>query len=158
MFSFGLHDFLVTCLVTFWYIFHVSPFFILYVSLMRTMFHYFTFSDSAVPLDPTLLCFTYHTQIPLLYPALLHPILSIYISCTCTTNLRINITCSSPHLSLRLPLEHLKTPAWPWSSLVSSCLDLVSLAHILVWIVDSYPLDSFTCLPLGIEFSGCGMY
>ena len=138
--------------------FHVSLFLILYVFLMCTMFYYFNFSDSAVPLDPTLLYFTYHTQIPLLYPALAHPILSIYISCTCTANLRTNITRSSPCLSLRLPLEHLEILAWPWSSLVSSCLDLVSLARILVWRVDNYPLDSFTCLPLGIEFSGCGMY
>ena len=50
--------------------FYVLPFTILYVSLANTMFRYFTFSDSAVPLDPTLMCFAYHTQILLSYPTL----------------------------------------------------------------------------------------
>ena len=82
----------------------------------------------------------------------------VYISCVLVLQTSELILLVPLLDSLRLPLEHLETPAWPWSSLVSSCLDLVSPAHILVWIVNSYPLDLFTCLPLGIEFSGCGMY
>ena len=53
-----------------------------YVSLVRTMFHIFTFSDSAVTLDPSLLYFAYLTQILFSYPTPAHPLISIYISCT----------------------------------------------------------------------------
>ena len=59
---------------------YLSPF--PYVSLVRTMFHIFTFSDSAVTLDPSLLYFAYRTQFPFSYPAPAHPLVSIYISCT----------------------------------------------------------------------------
>ena len=62
--------------------FHASPFTIPYVSLVRTMFHTFTFSDSAATLDPSLLYFAYRTQFPFSYPTPAHPLVSIYISCT----------------------------------------------------------------------------
>ena len=95
-------DFLDIC-----FMLDLSPF--PYVSLMRTMFHTFTFSDSAVTLDPSLLYFTYRTQIPFSYPAPAHPLVSIYTSCTRSYNLRTNITCLSSYLS-EVPSERSETP------------------------------------------------
>ena len=68
--SFGLRDSPVTFSrdsLDICFMLYLSPF--PYVSLVRTMFHTFTFSDSAVTLDPSLLYFAYRTQIPFSYPA-----------------------------------------------------------------------------------------
>ena len=73
------HDFLDIC-----FIFYLLL--LPYVSLACTMFHLFTFSDSAVTLNPTLLYFAYCTQILHSSPAPAHPLISIYILYTCVTN------------------------------------------------------------------------
>ena len=82
--SSGLHDFPVTFSRDFVDICFMFP---LHYSLCFPRAHYVFFSLSRTPqfpLNPILLYFAYTTQISYSSPAPAHPLVGIYISCTCT--------------------------------------------------------------------------
>ena len=134
--------------------FHVLSF---TTSLCFPCTHYvflFTFLDSAVTLDPSLLYFAYCTQIPFSYPAPVHPLVSIYTSCARSYNLRTNITCFSL-VSLSEVLWNARILRLGSGRLLSPLL-LTSFppARVLVWVVDSYPPDSSFRYFLSMSGSG----